>query len=68
MLHCIRQSGGDETDGASLLVDAMKVVEDLKENSPEDYQLLTTTIFRFTDEGTDHYGEFNLQTEKPVIT
>eukprot|EP00111_Clytia_hemisphaerica_P019423 TCONS_00057317-protein len=67
LLHCIRQSSGGESDGASLLVDGMKVVEDLKENSPEDYHLLTTTNFRFNDEGTDFYGEFDLRFERPII-
>ena len=45
----------------------MKVVEDLKEKSPEDYDLLTTTNFRFNDEGTDLYGEFDVQYERPII-
>lgn len=66
-MHCIKQSKGSENEGASLLVDGYKVTEDLKESNEEHYKILTETKFRFNDEGTDLYGEFDLQFERPII-
>ena len=63
----MKQAGGADNEGASLLVDGFKVTEDLKKSNPEHYKLLTETNFRFNDEGVDQYGEFDLQYERPVI-
>ena len=63
----MKQAGGHEDEGASLLVDGFKIAQDLKELNPEHYKYLTETNFRFNDESVDMYGEFDLQYERPII-
>ncbi|XP_033125945.1 gamma-butyrobetaine dioxygenase-like [Anneissia japonica] len=64
MLHCIKQSteGGDNH-----LVDTFKVIEDLKKEEPEVHSILSSTLFEFTDIGTD-FNDFHFRVSKPAIS
>ena len=43
------------------------VCKQMKLQHPEQYKQLTELKFRFNDVGTDKYGDFDLQLERPII-
>ncbi|XP_070533620.1 gamma-butyrobetaine dioxygenase-like [Ptychodera flava] len=51
LLHCIKQHRGE--GGDSVFSDGFKAVEQLKENDPESFNILSTTVVDFLDYGTD---------------
>ncbi|XP_033125873.1 gamma-butyrobetaine dioxygenase-like [Anneissia japonica] len=65
MLHCIKQS---TEGGENQLVDTYKVVEDLKKEEPEVHSILSSTLFEFTDIGTDILNDFHFRSSKPAIS
>ena len=56
MLHCIEQVSNE--GGANQFVDGFYVAQQLKENDPDTFHVLTTTRFQFIDSGKDMFGEF----------
>ena len=56
MLQCIEQVSSE--GGANQFVDGFYVAQQLKENDPETFNVLTTTPFQFVDSGKDMFGEF----------
>ncbi|XP_063951607.1 gamma-butyrobetaine dioxygenase-like [Lytechinus pictus] len=55
MLHCLQQS---DQGGENIIVDGFKVANDLRETSPDSYDILTKQVLEFYDRGTDSLGEF----------
>ncbi|KAJ7391731.1 Gamma-butyrobetaine dioxygenase [Desmophyllum pertusum] len=56
-LHCIEQVSSE--GGANQFVDGFHAAQQLKENDPNTFNLLSTTRFAFVDFGKDAFGEFN---------
>ena len=65
LLHCIEQAAGD--GGENHFLDGFNVAAQMKELYPESYKLLTSVKFMFNDVGTDAYGDFDKQYERPII-
>jgi len=65
MLHCIEQASS--AGGANQFVDGFYVAQQLKENDPETFNILTTTRFQFVDFGKDMFGEFNKKFSRLMI-
>ncbi len=65
LLHCIEQASGE--GGDNHFVDGFNVAAKLKENNPEAFEILTSVKFAFNDVGTDEYGEFLKEFERPII-
>ena len=65
-LHCIEQSEG-ENAGISIYSDGLNAAENLKKLKPEFFDKLTQVNFKFKDVGTDDFGAFDIQCEKPII-
>ena len=57
MLHCIEQVSSE--GGANQYVDGFYIAQQLKENDPETFNLLSTTRFQFVDFGKDMFGDFS---------
>ena len=65
-LHCIEQSEG-EGSGTSTLTDGFYAAEKLRHTDPLYFDTLTKVNFKFNDIGTDEFGEFDMQCERPII-
>ena len=65
ILHCIEQASSE--GGESQFVDGFYVAQQLKENDPETFNLLSTTRFQFVDLGKDAFGEFNTKLPRLLI-
>ncbi|MBN3564298.1 TauD/TfdA family dioxygenase [Aliamphritea spongicola] len=68
-LHCL---ANDSEGGASVFVDGLRVLEDLRGECPEDFRLLAEHAipFRFHDEGHDirqHHPVINLNTFGEIV-
>ena len=53
--------------GANQFVDGFHVAQQLKENDPKTFNLLSTTRFQFVDFGKDMFGEFNKKFPRLII-
>jgi gamma-butyrobetaine dioxygenase len=60
-LHCLNNESGG---GKSTFVDGFRVLEDIRENAPEAFELLANqqTPFRF------HYDDYDIREHRPVIS
>ena len=67
MLHCIECKGGQDKDAANVLVDSFYCAEILRKKNQEAFDVLTKVKFQYNDVGTDVYGEFHIQNERPII-
>ena len=65
MLHCMEQASSE--GGANQFVDGFYVAQQLKENDPETFNLLSTTRFQFVDFGKDMFGEFDKKFSRLMI-
>ena len=65
MLHCIEQASSE--GGANQYVDGFYIAQQLKENDPETFNLLSTTRFQFVDFGKDMFGEFSKKFPRLMI-
>lgn len=65
MLHCIEQAPG--TGGANQLVDGFHVSQELQNNHPEKFDLLTKARFQYVDVGKDMFGEFDYKFARNMI-
>ncbi|KAJ7391732.1 Gamma-butyrobetaine dioxygenase [Desmophyllum pertusum] len=65
LLHCIEQVSSE--GGANQFVDGFHVAQQLKENDPKTFNLLSTTRFQFVDFGKDMFGEFNKKFPRLII-
>ncbi|XP_053245446.1 gamma-butyrobetaine dioxygenase [Podarcis raffonei] len=63
LLHCIKQTS---TGGESEVVDGFHVANQLKEQNPQAFQILTSTYVDFTDIGVD-YCDFSMQSKQKII-
>ncbi|XP_015281171.1 PREDICTED: gamma-butyrobetaine dioxygenase [Gekko japonicus] len=62
-LHCIKQT---PTGGESEVVDGFHVANKLKEQNPQAFQILTSTLVDFTDTGAD-YCDFSVQAKQRIL-
>ncbi|XP_019375035.1 PREDICTED: gamma-butyrobetaine dioxygenase [Gavialis gangeticus] len=62
-LHCIKQT---TTGGESEVVDGFHVSRKLKQQNPQAFQILTSTLVDFTDVGVD-YCDFSMQSKQKII-
>ncbi|XP_005995131.1 gamma-butyrobetaine dioxygenase [Latimeria chalumnae] len=62
-LHCIKQA---DVGGESELVDGFYVANKLKEQNPEAFSILSSTLVDYTDTGSD-YCDFALQSKNRII-
>ncbi|XP_026507127.1 gamma-butyrobetaine dioxygenase isoform X1 [Terrapene carolina triunguis] len=62
-LHCIKQAA---TGGESEVVDGFHVSNKLKEQNPQAFQILSSTLVDFTDVGVD-YCDFTMQSKQRII-
>ncbi|XP_074985554.1 gamma-butyrobetaine dioxygenase isoform X1 [Caretta caretta] len=62
-LHCIKQAA---TGGESEVVDGVHVSNKLKEQNPQAFQILSSTLVDFTDVGVD-YCDFTMQSKQRII-
>lgn len=65
MIHCIIQFEGKGAD--SQITDAVYVAKQLKEISPEKFEILSKTVVDWCDVGIDEGREFNKILQRPVI-
>ena len=65
-LHCIEQSSGEHC-GISLLADGFRAAEEVKNKNLSFFNILTKIMFKFNDVGTDIYGKYNFEFERPII-
>ena len=65
MFHCIEQVFSE--GGANQFSDGFHVAQQLKENDPEKFKLLSTTQIPFVDFGKDVFGEFHKKFSHPTI-
>ncbi|XP_075044106.1 gamma-butyrobetaine dioxygenase [Mixophyes fleayi] len=62
-LHCLKQA---ETGGESEVVDGFHICNQLREQNPDAFSILTSTQIDFTDTGID-YCDFSLQSKQRII-
>lgn len=62
-LHCLRQA---ETGGESEVIDGFHVCNQLREQNPEAFHSLSSTLVDFNDVGVD-YCDFALQSKQNII-
>jgi len=65
-LHCIVQSD-EENCGESQFSDGFHAAQQIRDQNPDMYDVLTKVKFKFSDIGSDENGEFDLQYERPLI-
>lgn len=65
LLHCIKHFPGP--GGESVFADSLYVLNKLKSQHPDKYQILTDTVVDFWDVGTDAGKEFFALNQKPMI-
>ncbi|XP_053141812.1 gamma-butyrobetaine dioxygenase [Hemicordylus capensis] len=63
LLHCIKQT---PTGGESEVVDGFHVANKLKEQNPQAFQILTSTLVDFMDIGVD-YCDFSMQAKQRIL-
>ncbi|KAK7070451.1 Gamma-butyrobetaine dioxygenase [Halocaridina rubra] len=67
LLHCIAQIKGK--GGENQLVDSLHVTQQLKHLHPEKFDILTSILVDFTDEGVEECGyEYHTRTKVPIIS
>ena len=64
LLHCIEQCKGP--GGENQFVDGWNIVRQLKDEHPEEYQLLSGVPMDFKNSANDHYP-FHLKLRRPII-
>ncbi|KYO21931.1 gamma-butyrobetaine dioxygenase isoform A [Alligator mississippiensis] len=62
-LHCIKQT---TAGGESEVVDGFHVSRKLKQQNPQAFQILSSTLVDFTDVGVD-YCDFSMQSKQKII-
>ena len=65
LLHCIEQVSSE--GGANQFADGFYVSQQLKENDPKTFDLLSTTRFQFADFGKDMFGEYGQKCNRLMI-
>ena len=63
MLHCLKQSG---EGGANEFCDGFRVANQLRDDDPDAFRILSETLVDYVDVGTDAYT-FDLAQRKPII-
>lgn len=64
MLHCVTQS---ETGGANTLVDGFYVAEQLRQQHPRHFDILTKIKVNWAEYGTEHCGDHIVLLRAPII-
>ena len=57
----------EENCGESQFSDGFHAAQQIRDQNPDMYDVLTKVKFKFSDIGSDENGEFDLQYERPLI-